>query len=641
VPALSVNPAYPERPDPPAGADKLVAEIGYLLHKRFARGPRDFLLTREAVRSHQARFARGPLAPRVPELRYQVKQGGLRTAILPELLALAACAVESTTPSRLDTASLGAAFLMLEGRMVDLDSASRRREAVLCAVIALAVSGAPVHVICASDFHARHNTAFMREALALTGFSVDCVTQGMTPQAKRAAYAADVVCGGHREIAHDFLRDRLAMGARRQGRMRLMLDRMSGDAPAADKLVMRGMFYAVVDDADQVLIDDARVPLVISAEADQSQERHLFEQAMELARGLRDGPDFELNEEGAALTAAGSGRLARLVQSLGGIWSGQQRREELVLEAITALYVLVSGRDYNVENGRVSLLQSNPEETGEDPAALQLRKKLIETKEGVALSGRRDVLGRISAPRFFSHYSHLCGICADARGLESDLWDMYRLKTERAAPAVSRQPTPVRMFATKEAKERALLQAIGHVTARGEAVVVALRTPVYTGRIMALLADSGIQARMVRGVGDAQEQAVLAAVHSPGSVTVTLHPAERNISPAGTTRVHLIVAELHDARRHMDRLEIVYDASGCELLLSLDEDILRAQMNVVDFTMISPAIGASEELSAMAARYCYRLVQRRIERAHANLRAEVMSFDQHLGDLLAFSGSRD
>lgn len=632
---------YPERAQTaPSAADRLVAALGYRVHTRFARGPRDFLSTGEAVRAHQARFTRGVLAPRVPELRYQLRQGGLRAGLVAELLALAAAAIENVTQVPLESSVLGAARLMIEGKLVDLDDAQQRRQALVCTAISYAVSGAPVHVIAASDFLARHVAAFMREPLASLGFSVGCVTQSMAPVAKREAYAADVVCGAHREIALDYLRDRLAMGGH-PGRIRSALARISGDAPAADKLMLRGLCYAIVDDADLILIDDARAPLVISAEADTTQERYLYEQAIELARALRKDVDFRLDEQAPELTAAGSGRLARLVQPLGGIWGGQQRRETLVVEAIAALHLLQSGLHYRIDNGRLSLSQPGPEENEYEAGAIELRKRLIEVKEGLPLSGRRDVLGRVSVPRFFGRYMHLCGICADASGLEGDLWSMYRLKAERATLPPPMPAVNVRMFSSQGAKEAALLAMVGSRAAAAEALVLAVRTPVYAARVMALLKDAGAPARLIQGTGDPGEQALLAAVHVPGSVTVTLYPAERNISLAGSSRVHLVIAELHDAHRHIGRLQRAYDAQSCELLLSLDEEALRAQINAFDFALLSLTTGADGELSVAGARYGYRLAQRRLERAHSHLRAEVLSFDQYLGDMLAFSGIRE
>ncbi|MEX0957995.1 MAG: hypothetical protein WDZ63_01765 [Burkholderiales bacterium] len=632
---------YPERPETAPGAvERLVGEIGYRLHTGFARGPRDFTLLTQAVQGYRARFAKGTLAPRVLEMRYQLRRGRLDARLLPEVLALAATAVETATGEFPDAQAIGAAQLLFEGRLVDLPDESRRRQAVACAAIVFAVCGVPAHVVCASDLLARHRAAALREILALPGFSVGCITQGMEPQAKREAYAADITCGSHREIAHDYLRDRLMLGNRQHG-IRGLIDQLSGDAPPVDQLLMRGLQCAIVEDADLVMIDDARVPLVISAESDNTQERLLYEQAVELANALRADVDFQIEENEISLSAGGSGRLARLVQPLGGIWGGQQRRETLICEALTALHLLENGRDYQVQNGRIVLSEPGPDEAEDDPADLELRAKLLEVKEGLKLSGRRDILARLSVPRFFSRYSRLCGISSDASGLESEFWQMYRLKCERASPPAQKARPRVRAFSNQGAKRGAILAAVHEAVARGHAVVVAVRTPAFADEVVGLLAETGIDPQQLRGTGDTQEQAILAAVHTPGAVTVSLHPAERSIALACASPVHLVVGELHDARRHVERLLRAYDAADCELMVSLDEDMLSVQVKNYEHGLLTLASSKSGELPGGLAKGLYRLGQRRLERAHSHLRAETMSFDRYIGDLLAFTGVRD
>ena len=126
-----------------------------------------------------------------------------------------------------------------------------------------------------------------------------------------------------------------------------------GDAPAEEQLTLTGLQCALVADADAVLIDDCRLPLVVAAESDSHQERLLYEQAFELARPLGEAVDFTFEDGGIALTPSGSGRLARLTEALGGIWSGQGRREELIVLALTAIHAMQRGPDYDVANGRL------------------------------------------------------------------------------------------------------------------------------------------------------------------------------------------------------------------------------------------------------------------------------------------------
>jgi preprotein translocase subunit SecA len=433
---------YPERTQTRESfADRLIGSAGSYLHTFLARGPHAPSRLVDEVRQHVARFASGLLAPRVPDLRYQLRRRGLHAAVVPEVLAMYAAAGGGLPAPEV----LGAARAMLRRRVADLPDPVDQRQAAAFAAAAFALSGIPVHVIAASDASARRSAQAMQEPMAALGLSVGCVAAGLDLVARREAYRADVVCAAYREIGNDYLRDRLMLGGRRR-RIHSALERIAGDAPPDERLWLRGLQCAVVEDADLVLIDDARVPLMISAESDHSQERLLYEQAIELARALEEETEFYSDEEGVKLTATGSGRLARLTQPLGNLWSAQHRREELICKALIALHYAKRDRDYQISGGRVAFPAPGPGQEGDVPPADATLQRLIEVKEGLKLAGKRDVLGRVSVPRFFQRYLSLCGVCADAGGLEGEFWTMYRLKAERAHPGAAR--SSARVFAT-------------------------------------------------------------------------------------------------------------------------------------------------------------------------------------------------
>jgi len=626
---------YPERAQSRESfADRLIGSVGFRLHTLFARGSHDPSLLVGEVRQHFARFASGPLAPRVPELRYQLRRRGLHAAVAPEVLAMYAAACSALPAPEV----LGAARAMLQRQVVDLPDPVLQRQSAAFAAAAFALSGIPVHVIAASDASARRSAQAMQEPMAALGLSVGYVAAAMELMARREAYRADVVCVGYREIGNDYLRDRMMLGGRRR-RIHSALERIAGDAPPDDRLWLRGLQSAVVEDADLVLIDDARVPLMISAESDHSQERLLYEQAIELARALEEETDYYSDEEGVKLTATGSGRLARLTQPLGGLWSAQHRREELICEALTALYYATRDHDYQIVGGRVVFPAPGPEQEGDVPPADVTLQRLIEVKEGLKLAGKRDILGRVSVPRFFQRYLNLCGVCADADGLEGEFWTMYRLKAERAALPASAQQFGARVFATGEHMQHALERAIAE--AAGQPMIAAFRTPTAAKAAMAALAAAGLQPGLLRGADDEQERAALAAVRSPGALTVALSPAERSVALDGPPVLRLIVVEPPDSRRHLARMQRAYAARNCDIWLSLADE---AVSNLLDLPgqAVAAMIGEDRgELPSGRAMWLARRIQRRIEQANFGLRRDVMMTDQYLGDLLAYSGTRD
>lgn len=626
---------YPERTQLREGfADRLIGGAGFHQHTLLARGPRDPSLLLDEVRRHVARFAAGRLAPRVPDLRYQLRRRGLHAAVVPEVLAMYAAAC-GTLPA---PEVLAAARAMLRRRVADLPDPAQQRQAAAFAAAAFSLCGIPVHLIAAGDASARRSAQAMQEPMAALGLSVGCVAAGADLAARREAYRADVVCAAYREIGNDYLRDRLMLGGRR-GRMHSALERIAGDAPPAERLWLRGLQCAVVEDADVVLIDDARVPLMISAEADHSQERLLYEQAIELARALEEPADFYGDEEGAKLTPTGSGRLARLTQPLGGLWGAQHRREELICEALIALHYLRRDRDYEIAGGRVVFPAPGPEQEGGAPPADATLQRLIEVKEGLKLAGKRDVLGRVSVPRFFQRYLDLCGVCADAGGLEGEFWTMYRLKAERAARPAPPPQFRARVFATGEHMQRALERAIGE--AAGQPLVAAYRTPATAKGAMTALAAQGLRPGLLRGADDEQERAAIAAACTPGALTVALSPAERSVALEGPPLLRLIIVGPPDSLRHVARMQHAYAARNCEIWLSLEDESVSNQLDLPGQAVAAMVSEAGGELPSGRAMWLARRIQRRIEQANAGLRRDVMMTDQYLGDLLAYSGTRD
>ena len=634
---------YPEREDTPEPVmDRLLAGLGFRFHSVFSRrlaGQRDLAAE---VRRHAARFRDGPLAPHVPQLRYRLRRDGFRLELVSECFGLYCAALSEHGADALPPEVLSAARLLVEGGIAELADPAGRLHALALAATATVMHGIPVHVVTSSDVRARRAAEALRAPLEKLDIGVGCVAQGMDPRAKRDAYSSLVVCGAHREIASDYLRDRLQIGAR-SGALLGMVGRLSGDAPAKDRLMLGGLRCALVDEADIVMLDDVHTPLVIATEADQSRERLMYEQALELARALADGADFTVDDEGASLTEEGTRLLARLIAPLGGIWAAPERREQLITIALDALHRCERDLDYRVEQGRVIFPRPSADDTAEVAEPDEILQKLVEVKEGCKLSGRRDVLARMSLPRFFRRYLHLAGVCADASGLEREFWALYSLKTTLAGL----RPAPVkwsaRVFSGVEAKRAALLETVRAEVAAGRAVVVALRSPPEAQAVVAALGEAGVKVGIVRGGQDETEQKVLASLDHPGSVAVTLYPAARNVTRGGASAapLSLVVAELHDAQRHIAQIRRAFAAASCEILLSLEDEAVASRIGAI--TARAARLGASGrgELSARRARWLASVAQRGAERAHALMRQELMSRDQHFESLLAFSGRRE
>lgn len=575
-------------------ADRALGALGFHVQQIFARRLADAAPPPAPDR-----------APGLSELRYRMRRDGMRRALLAECFTL-----YGGPPAAHVRA---AAERLVAGGVVELADAGERHAALALAALAHALHGDGVHLIAATDAAAKALHGRLQAPFASLGLRVAVIEHGMHAAARREAYAGDVVCGTHREIAQDYLRDRLAEGERR-GALSTRLQRLA--APGEKQVMPQGLQCALVDDADVVMLDDALAPAAIAAEVDQSRERLLYEQALELARALTRDADFTVEEKGIRLTERAARLLERLVTPLGGIWSARQRREELVGLALEALHLLKRDLDYRVVNGRVEFPERRKD--GEEAAdADDEVQKLVEVKEGCRLGARRELLARLPMPRFFGRYRHLAGVCADARALEREFWIFYSLKTWLAGERPRPRPTALRVFASSEARNAALAALLRSHAAAGRAGVLAVRSAREAQAMQLLL--------QAEGIGGGVTLAVLPVVQVP--------PAGRPAS--------LVVAGLPDSRRHIEQARRACGAGSCELLFALDEEAVASRLGLL-FKLVSRFfVQPGGELAPRGAALLARHAQRAAERASRGVRLDQQARERMLDDLLAFSGQRE
>ena len=575
--------------------------MGYRLHNVFARKLPPAPRLRAQVERHAVRWSRLERAQAVPELRYRLRRDGLHGAHLAECFGLYAACTGSVPREPV----LAAAQALVRGGIVELADPGARHSALALAALARSLHGERVHLLAAHDAGVKALHALVAPTFEALGISAGCVLRAAPAPARRVAYGCPLVCASARELAQDYLRSRGASGTS-QGRLRAHVERLTtaGEPPMALELGC-----ALVDDADIAMLDDALAPVAIAGEADQSGERLLYEQALELARGLEAEADFIIRDNDIVLTEAAARLLERLVAPLGGVWRSRARREELVGLALEALHLFRRDVDYRVQAGQV-IFPPRPVQAAEVPGPDEELQKLVEVKEGCRLSARREVIARISLPRFFARFAALAGTCADARSLERDFWDLYRLKTSLAAARAPGARYRARVFATAEDKYRALAAAAGDAAAQGGRITVALRRHAEAQAVQGLLEAAGLS----------REQ-----------VTIALLPP---LQPRGEATT-LLVAELPDAARHISRLQ---GTEPCTVLLSLDEEAVASRLGLVVSGIARLSLRGAAELPPLIAAWISRRAQRAAERAGRELRLDVKARDQALDDLLAFSG---
>jgi preprotein translocase subunit SecA len=426
-----------------------------------------------------------------------------------EVFALVAEAARRATGLAAHDVQMIAGLAMADGKVAELPTGEGKTMAAVFPASLFALTGRAVHVLTFNNYLVRRDAAWMGPIYRLLGLSVGDVQEGMDKMAKRSAYACDVVYATAKEAGFDYLRDRLA------------------HEPA--ELVHRPFDAAIVDEADSILIDEARIPLVISGTAGTPGAD--AGRLAAVVRGLERGKDYETDAENANVFPTDAG--IRQVESLLGCGNLFAPENEMLLAAVhCALHaetLLERDVDYIVRDGRVEIVD---EFTGRVmdkrhwPDGLQAA---VEAKEGVRRGSEGRILGSITLQHFFRLYPALCGMTATARTSFRELKEFYGLGVVVVPPhrPCVRCDLPDVVFTHKEAKLSALVREIASAHAASRPVLVGTSSVRESEELAAALKAACIVCETLNAKNDELEAAVIARAGAPGAVTISTNMAGR------------------------------------------------------------------------------------------------------------------
>lgn len=644
---------YPERSDPPRGGWErrlermLSAHVPVLQHSKFRR----LLACADAAASGLAGMDDTALEQEVARLKEQLGRPRWELATVAAAFAVIREQAVRTLGQRHYDVQLLGGWILLNGLVAEMETGEGKTLTATLPACVMALAGVPVHVITVNDYLARRDATWMLPLYRAFGLSVGVVTHGMTPAERQQAYACDVTYCTNKELVFDYLKDRLTFG-RKPGDIQSQIRQLR--TPRNTGQLLRGLVFAIVDEADSVLIDEARTPLIISGQGNGSYEEQVYQQAVELAEQLHEGDDFTVDAMArrVALTDVGQLRLAGLVEGLDAIWTGRRRREELIAQALTALHLFQRDRDYLVRGGRVQIVD---EFTGRILAGRSWERglhQMVEAKEGCRTTAQKDTLAQISYQRFFRRYYRLAGMTGTAREVAGELWSVYGLRVVRVPTnrPVQRQQLPCRLFSGREEKWLAIAGRIAEVHATGRPVLVGTRSVEASEYLSRLLNDLGLDHQVLNARQDSDEAEIIANAGQSGQVTVATNMAGRGtdilLGPgvAEMGGLHVVATEPHAARRidrqFFGRCGRQGDPGSFEMFAALEDEIM------------SPLYGGGRPLatlgSALFGRAPWRwksllvgLAQRRMERRHFQMRMDLLQSDEIMAQTLAFAGRHE
>ena len=637
---------YPERDEPREGKlDRLLTVLHYFTGSASAGGARlgRIVEATNASAVGTESLSNAELRSRAAALRSRLKLRGYSDpALAGEAFALVREAASRTIGQRHFDVQLVGGWALVNGMIAEMDTGEGKTITATLAAATAALSGRAVHVITVNDYLAERDSEWMRPVYEALGISVGCIRNGLDPALRRAAYNCDVTYCSNKEIAFDYLRDRMVLGGRPRP-IALRLEALSGTAKR-DRLLLRGLQFAIVDEADSVLVDEARTPLILSAAADHSQDEAVHRQALDLAKQL-SAADYEVGDHGVELTESGGERLARLGESLTGIWTGPRRREQLVRQALTALHVFKRDQHYLMRDGKVVIVDEFTGRLMPDRSWEQGLHQLIEIKENCEVTGRRETLARISYQRFFRRYVHLSGMTGTASEVAGELWAVYRRRVAKIPThkPVRRVRYPNQVYGRAETKWQAVVASIERLRRAGRPVLVGTRSVKASEHLASLLDKAGLPYRLLNARQDRDEAEIIARAGEPGCITVATNMAGRGtdikLAPgvAEGGGLHVIATELHDSgridRQLFGRCGRQGDPGSCEAILAVEDDLVNSF-----FPAAAARLSHRERLPVRLGNFSFRVAQWRAERTHSRARRDLLDMDDYLGDVLAFSG---
>jgi preprotein translocase subunit SecA len=542
--------------------------------------------TRQVERLDFRGLADAGLAARAAKLRQRLVRGGLADCTMAQALGIVAEMAARELGQRPHRAQIFAARVLLDNRLAEMATGEGKTLAAALAAATAALARIPVHLITVNDYLARRDGERLRPLYARLGLSTGIVTQEMDPQARRAAYASDITYCTAKELVFDYLRDSMARGRDAGG----LPERLS--QLRAKRTVLRGLCMAIIDEADSVLIDEARVPFILSRARRDDVSREYYGRALALASTLLAQRDYELDREArrATLTGAGQDLAAREVGGAGALWRVRRYREEAVGLALCALHLFHKDRDYLVRAGKVELIDETTGRTAAGRAWSRGLQQLIELKEGCQPSAAIDSAAQITYQRFFSRYLRLSGMSGTLVEGRGELRHVYGLRVTRVPLRTPgrRATLPTRVFATAAARWQYVAERARVLGADGRAVLIGTDTVAESQELSALLHGAGVAHAVLNASQDRDEAQVVSRAGAPGRVTVATSMAGRGtdiaIDPgvADHGGLHVILCQANASARidqqFLGRCARRGEPGSCETLLSAEAEAVRGRL---------------------------------------------------------------
>jgi len=557
------------------------------------------------------------------------------------------------------------ARVLLGGSLAEMQTGEGKTLVAALAATAMAASGAAVHIISTNDYLARRDCDEMSPLFRFFGLTGACVQGEMTPPQRAQAYRASVCYVSGKELVFDYLKDRLAGHGVLPARVTQLRQMglatatataapLAGAAQATQATDMApaeplipALHFAIVDEADSVLIDEARTPMIISRETPGLYEPALLQWAIDAARQLQPGRHFRVGSGRELELLPGADQACPpLPAGVRAVWRARPWQLLLLRQALTALHLFSRDQHYILADGKVQIVDESTGRVMADRSWEQGLHQLIETKEGVAITLGRETLARMTFQRFFRRYFLLAGLTGTAAEAARELWAVYRLPVRRIPPdrPSQRRALPPACLPTLAAKWQQVADDAMQAAARGQPVLVGTRSVEASEQLAAQLSARGAAHVVLNARQDDQEAAIVAAAGLAGRITVATNMAGRgtDIKPDAAARaaggLHVILSEFHESprvdRQLFGRSARQGEAGTVRAVVCAGDLLFKDSPAALRWALA--AFGGPAQAAAL--RLALRWAQARAERRAYRVRMQTLKQDRELNRLIGFAG---
>ena len=492
--------------------------------------------------------------------RKRLADGQSLDQILPEAFAAGREASKRTIGKRhFDVQIMGGAALHM-GNVAEMRTGEGKTLVATLPSYLNAIEGKGVHVVTVNDYLAEYQSELMGRVHRALGLETGCILSSMTPAQRRDEYNKDITYGTNNEFGFDYLRDNMAW--------------------STDELVQRGHNFAIVDEVDSILIDEARTPLIISGPADAATKWYvefasIVEHLTRAEKG-KDGKitkpgDYEIDEKKKTVGLLEPG--IEKVEDLLGIENLYEAQNSPLIgylnNAIKAKELFKRDKDYVAMNGEILIVD---EHTGRMLAGRRYNEgvhQAIEAKEGVEIQNENQTLATVTLQNYFRMYDKLSGMTGTAQTEAAELYQIYKLGvvTIPTNNPPQRVDQPDRIYRTEDAKFRAVTDDIAERHRKGQPVLVGTTSVEKSERLSELLRKKGVAHEVLNAKHHEREAAIVAQAGRKGGVTVATNMAGRGTDiMLGGNPEFMAVAALKQRGLDPEETPEEYEASWDEAL---------------------------------------------------------------------------